>query len=121
VRRRARDAKWQIDGSKGPFGAATAIILPLDMTNHLALIKNERRYEYRRRFIAVEKLWRDAQVGNPLWQGVAKAAFATNDSGRYWRLSGAGGDWSEERNASSASRATPSTATSRPIIVVSAC
>jgi len=37
-----------------------AIILPLDMTNHLALIKNERRHEYRRRLIAVEKSWRDA-------------------------------------------------------------
>ena len=37
-----------------------AIILPLDMTNHLALIKNERRHEYRQRLIAVEKSWRDA-------------------------------------------------------------
>src|SRR5262249_52294360 len=37
-----------------------AITLPLDMTNHLALIKNERRHEYRRRLMAVEKSWRDA-------------------------------------------------------------
>jgi len=29
----------QIDGSKGPCGEAAAIILPLDMINHLALIK----------------------------------------------------------------------------------
>ena len=38
-RGRAREAKRQVDGSKGRCGAATAIILPLDMTNHLALIK----------------------------------------------------------------------------------
>jgi hypothetical protein len=31
------------------------------MTNHLALIENGRRHEYRRRLMAVEKLWRDAQ------------------------------------------------------------
>jgi len=32
------------------------------MTNHLALVRNERRHEYRRRLIAVEKSWRDAPV-----------------------------------------------------------
>src|SRR5215472_1021673 len=58
------------------------------MTNHLALIKNERRHEYRRRLIAVEKSWRDAQVAILFGQASRKAAFATNDSGRYWRLSG---------------------------------
>ena len=36
---RAREAKRQIDGSKGSCRAAMAIILPLDMTNHLALIQ----------------------------------------------------------------------------------
>jgi hypothetical protein len=88
--------------------------------------QNERGHEYRRRLIAVEKLWRDAQVAILFGKASRKAAFATNDSGRYWRLSGArqsssgalaitrgpeskmsaarsGGDWSEERNASSAS------------------
>src|SRR5215472_17667588 len=48
-----------------PADADTAISAPErcapDMTNHLALIKNERRHEYRRRLIAVEKSWRDAQ------------------------------------------------------------
>jgi len=58
-------AKRQIDGSKGPCGAATAIILPLDMTNHLALIKNERRHEYRRRLIAVEKSVVRCSGGDP--------------------------------------------------------
>ena len=97
--------------------------------------------------IAVEKSWRDAQVPVLFGKALREAAFATNDSGRYWRRSGArsvwgsssgvlaiirgpestmsaalsGGDWSEERNASSASRATPSTGTFRSIIVVSAC
>ena len=33
----------QIDGSKGPCGEAAAIILPLDMINHLALIKKRVR------------------------------------------------------------------------------
>jgi hypothetical protein len=89
VRRCARGAKRQIDGSKGRCGAATAIILPLDMTNHLALIKNERGHVYRRRLIAVEKSWRDAQVAILFGKASRKAAFATNDSGRYWRLSGA--------------------------------
>jgi hypothetical protein len=69
--------------------AATAIILPLDMTNHLALIKNARRHEYRRRLIATEKSWRDAQVAILFGKASRKAAFATNDSGRYWRRSGA--------------------------------
>ena len=59
------------------------------MTNHLALIQNERRHEYRRRLIAVEKSWRDAQVAILFGKASRKAAFATNDSGRYWRLSGA--------------------------------
>jgi len=59
------------------------------MTNQLALIKNERGHEYRRRLIAVEKLWRDAQVAILFGQASRKAAFATSDSGRYWRRSGA--------------------------------
>jgi hypothetical protein len=59
------------------------------MTNHLALIKNERGHEYRRRLIAVEKLWRDAQGAILFGKASRKVAFATNDSGRYWPLSGA--------------------------------
>ena len=74
--------KRLIDGSKGPCGAATAIILPLDMTNHLALIQNEQRHEYRRRLMAVEKLRRDAQGAILFGKASRKAAFATNDSGR---------------------------------------
>jgi len=78
----------RLTAAKGHCGAATAIILPLDMTNHLALVRNERRHEYRRRLIAIEKSWRDAQVAILFGQASRKAAFATNDSGRYWRLSG---------------------------------
>jgi hypothetical protein len=59
------------------------------MTNHLALIKNERRHEYRRRLIAVEKSWRDAQGAILFGKASRKAAFATNDSECYWRRSGA--------------------------------
>ena len=51
------------------------------MTNHLALIQNERRHEYRGRLIAVEKLWRDEQVVILFGKVSRKAAFATNDSG----------------------------------------
>jgi hypothetical protein len=51
--------------------------------------QNEPRHEYRRRLIAVEKSWRDAQVTILFGEASRKAAFATNDSGRYWRLSGA--------------------------------
>jgi hypothetical protein len=39
--------------------------------------------------IAVEKLWRDAQVAILFGKALREAAFATNDSGRYWRVSGA--------------------------------
>src|SRR6516162_4672247 len=85
--------------------------------------------------------------GDPLWPGVAQgrvrqerfwALLATVGGEAVWgsssrvlaitrgpesKISAAlsGGDRSEERNASSASRATPSTGTSRSIIVVSAC
>jgi len=38
--------------------------------------------------IAVDKLWRDAQVAI-LFGKASRKAFAANDSGRYWRLSGA--------------------------------
>src|SRR5215469_14855767 len=41
------------------------------------------------RLIAVEKSWRDAQVAILFGKASRKAAFATNDSGRYWRRSGA--------------------------------
>jgi hypothetical protein len=34
----------------------------------------ERRHEYRRRLIAVEKSWRDAQVAILFGQGVAKGS-----------------------------------------------
>ena len=37
----------------------------------------------------VEKLRRDARVAILFGQATRKAAFATNDSGRYWRRSGA--------------------------------
>ena len=69
-----------------PADADTAISAPercaLDMTNHLALIKNERRHEYRRCLIAVEKSSRDAQGAILFAKASRKAAFATNDSGR---------------------------------------
>src|SRR5215469_7196657 len=55
--------------------------------------QNERRHEYRRRLIAVKKSWRDAQVAILFGKTSRKAAFATNDSGRYWRLSGASQSW----------------------------
>ena len=89
--------------------------------------KTERRYEYRRRLIAVEKSWRDAQVAILFWQGVAQGRVRHE---RFWALLAVGGeavwgsssgvfaitrgpeskmsaalsgcDWSEERNASSA-------------------
>src|SRR5215471_97558 len=59
------------------------------MTIDVALIKNERRHEYRRRLIAVEKSCRDAQLAILFGKASRKSAFARNNSGRYWRRSGA--------------------------------
>ena len=45
------------------------------------------------RLIAVEKSWRDAQVAILFGKASRKAAFATNDSGRYWRRRSGARQW----------------------------
>ena len=79
----------KIDGSKGPCGAATTIIHARDMTNHLALIKkrsdvtNIAGVSSRSKNRGAMRRWRSS-----FGKASRKAAFATNDSGRYWRSGG---------------------------------
>src|SRR5215472_2368873 len=70
--------------------AATARVLPLDLTNHLALIKtsdvtNIAGVSSRSKNRGAMRRWRSL-----FGKASRKAAFATNDSGRYWRRSGQG-------------------------------